>query len=399
MSDYNYIVSTGVIVPDTSTVLTGVQNEFKNAFGQDLVVTPSSPQGILITGETTSRMSVIRNNALLANQINPNLSQGVFLDAICALTGLQRDAATRTTVTATLAGVASTVIPEGTRAQTLAGDVFETTGEVTIGGGGTVSADFQSVEYGPVPCDTGDLTQIVDGILGWETVNNPAAGMLGTGTQSDQSLRALRKVTLALQGVSLSEAIVSRLYATPGVRSLSFRENVTDAPLVIEDVTLDTHSIYVCVDGGTNSDVAASLLATKSAGCGWNGDVTVEVVDQYSGQTYEVLFDRPQEISFKVRTTVSAGQAATINPVTATKEAIMAYVNGEIEGESGLVVGQNVSVFELAGAVNIMFPGIYVSNMEISAISSGGDSWVNIIDISISQIATLDPSNIAVTVE
>jgi hypothetical protein len=398
MGDYTYINEKGTIVPDTSTVLTDVQNEFKNAFGQDLIVDPSTPQGVLITSETTSRISVINNNAMLANQINPNISEGIFLDAVCALTGLERDAATPTTVSATLTGVATTVITEGTRAQTQAGDVFETTGEVTIGGGGTVTANFQSVDMGPIPCDIGDLSQIVDGVIGWETISNPAAATAGTNTQSDQSLRALRKVTLALQGVSLPEAIISRLYATPGVKSLTFRENIEASTQIIDGVSMVEHSIYACVDGGTNLDVATSLLSAKSGGCNWNGATTVNVEEPYSGQEYAVKFDRPTAVPVRVRATVSVS-SSLIDPQTAVPAAIMAYVNGEIEGEQGLIVGQDVSVFELAGAVNTQYPGIYVSNLEIAEITTDAPDWVTVIEIAIDQIATLEENDIQVIVE
>ena len=85
MADYQYIDTTGVIVPDTATIQSEVEGEYKAVFGQDLVVTPNTPQGVLITAEVAARSNVVRNNAALANQINPNLAGGVFLDAIWAV--------------------------------------------------------------------------------------------------------------------------------------------------------------------------------------------------------------------------------------------------------------------------------------------------------------------------
>lgn len=397
-SNYQYLVNTGVIVADTGTLLDIVQTEFKNAFGEDLIVTPDTPQGVLITGETAARTAVVNNNAALANQINPNIAGGVFLDAICALTGLQRLPATPTTVTATLSGVAGTVVPEGSRAQTQAQVVFQTIGAVTIGGDGTISANFESVDLGPAVCDVGDLTQIVDGILGWESVINAAAAVQGTNTQSDQSLRAERKVTLAGQGVSLPEAIVSGLYETPGVRSLSFRENVKSITQTIDGVSMVAHSIFVCVQGGTDTDVATTLLETKSGGCDWNGNTTINVTEPSSGQIYPVKFSRPEIVPFKVRTTVSV-VSSLIDPSSVVPQAILDYVNGNLEGEQGLIVGQDVSAFELAGAITTQYPGIYVSILEISPITTTGDDWgTSAIPISIEQIATLTAGDIEVTV-
>ncbi len=94
---YNYIEPQGVIVTDTTgEILNEVINEYQNAFGQDLIAPTinnpqsfSTPQGLLITSETLARQSVVDNNALLANQINPNVSGGIFLDAILALLDYQ----------------------------------------------------------------------------------------------------------------------------------------------------------------------------------------------------------------------------------------------------------------------------------------------------------------------
>lgn len=372
MANYQYIDSTGVIVADTADTQATVENEFKSAFGTDLITTPDTPQGVLITAEALARDAVIRNNADLANQINPNLAGGIFLDAICALTGLQRIAATRSSVTAQVTGIASTTIPAGSQAQTAAGDVFFSAADITLDGSGNGSGTFYSQEYGPISCGISDLNQIVTGVLGWETITNSAAATLGQSQQSDQSLRALRRNTLALQGISLGEAITSALYAVDGVKSLTFRENTANTTQTIDGVSMVAKSIYVCVDGGTDLDVATALLANKTVGAAWNGGVTQTVVEPYSGQSYDVKFSRPTEINMSVRVTIRSGTSLT-DPVSAVKDAIMAYVNGELNDESGFTVGNDVSPFELAGAVNQQNPSIFVKLVEIS--DDGGTTW------------------------
>ena len=99
-----------------------------------------------------------------------------------------------------------------------------------------------------------------------------------------------------------------------------------------------------------------------------------------------------------MRCTVSVN-SSLLDPNTAVPAAIMAYVNGEIEGEAGLIVGQDVSVFELAGAINVQYPGIYVESLEIAEKTTDAPVWVALIAIGIDQIATLLSSDIDVTVE
>lgn len=371
MADYQYLNNTGVVVPDTSDILKTVQNEFRTAFGNDLVVDPSTPQGVLITAETLARDAVVRNNAALANQINPNVAGGTFLDAIWALTGGQRTKATRSTVTATIAGVPGAIISAGARASVGAGgDEFELISTVVIGQAGSVNGFFQSVEFGPIAAPVGALDSIVTPVLGWETVSNSAAALLGTATQSDVSARRARRNTLALQGVSLPEAITSAVYATEGVKSLSFRENVTSAAATIDGVLMDPHSIYVCVDGGTDQDIAAALLQNKSLGAGWNGGVTVNVTEQASGQVYTVKFDRPTEITILAKVYVRVG-AVTGDPAAIVRDSVMQYVNGEMDGEDGWTVGSDASPFELAAAINSGAPGLFVTKVELAEQSTG----------------------------
>jgi hypothetical protein len=393
---YNYLEQTGVIVPDASAIRAEVEAEFRARFGLDLDISPETPQGVLITAITLERLAVARNNADLANQINPNLAGGVFLDALCALTALNRSQATRSTVVATLAGVNGTVIPAGARARTNAGDFFELVNTVIIGSGGSVSGNFRSVEFGAIPAGAGELINIVDAVLGWETITNASAAVLGQGKQSDFSLRNLRRQTLALQGISTPEAIVSGVLALDGVLSMSFAENVTDAPLEIDSIELDPRSVYVCVDGGSDADIAAVLLRKKTMGAGWNGDQEVTIVEPFSGQTYTVKFDRPQEVPIMVRANVRAG-SALIDAQALSVQAILDYANGSIEDEAGFVVNGNVSVWELAGAINQIEPKIFVDSLEVS--TDDGMSWdTATVEIEINQVARITADDIEITV-
>lgn len=377
-SNYQFITPTGTVVPDTALLLAEVEQEFKNAFGADLVVTPDTPQGVLIAGETSARAAVAENNAQVANQINPNLAGGVFLDAICALLGLGRATATRTLVRdVTLAGQPSTIIPAGTRAATAAGDIFETVGGTVLDSLGAGTVNFQSVEYGPVPCGVGDLTVVVDAVLGWETVTNASAGIPGTAEQSDESLRDLRRRTLARQGISVNEAITSDVQAVDGVKSMQFRENIAPTTQVIDGISLVAHSIWACVDGGSDEDIAQALLDNKTCGAAWNGAESVVITDEFTGQDYTVLFDRPIDIPMLIRVTVR--QANFLGNVTTTvRDAVLAYARGEIPGERGFVVGANVSPFEIAGGVTYFAPGLFVALVEVATVVGGPGTFQSI---------------------
>ncbi|KMV69539.1 hypothetical protein AI29_00780 [bacteria symbiont BFo2 of Frankliniella occidentalis] len=394
MSDYQFIASTGVIIPDTSTLRKQVENEFRDVFGQAIDLSPETPQGALVTMEVENRDAIVRNNAELANQINPDVAGGIFLDAIWALMGGQRLSATHSFLTnVEFAGVPQTLIPKGSLAETQAGDAFETTSVLIIGNDGVTKGDMRSVETGPVGCGAGKLVRVASSVLGWETVNNPADAVLGRVAESDIRTRRRRRNTLAKNTVSVGEAITSALYDIEGVESLSYRENYTDADQVIDGVPLVKHSIYVCVDGGLSEEIAVALLRTKTVGAAYNGSETVEVTEPSSGQVYNVRFDRPKEITVFCRVTVrkSPFDAQTLIP-----DAVEKWVAGETDTDDGLAVGRDVSPFEIAAAVNTAEPRLFVLKVELS---TDGVAWsTDVIPVQINAVARLRRNAVQVVI-
>ncbi|NIV10513.1 MAG: hypothetical protein GWN62_04215, partial [Aliifodinibius sp.] len=63
-------------------------------------------------------------------------------------------------------------------------------------------------------------TVATGGPLGWETINNTVAATLGESEEPDEVSRQRRIDTLALQGISISEAVTSAVNDLDGVKSL-----------------------------------------------------------------------------------------------------------------------------------------------------------------------------------
>jgi hypothetical protein len=371
---YNFIANTGVIIVDSGVILTEVQDEYLSAFGSDLNLSPNTPQGILIATETLARTAVADNNATLANQINPNEAGGIFLDALMSLTGASRQPATSSLVNCTLTGVAGTSIPAGAQISDTSDNLYQIVSTTVIPVGGSISdVPFQSVLTGPIPGLANTLTTIVSNILGWETVTNPLDAVQGVSTQSDVQARLLRSNALAAQGVGIAEAIIAGLLLTSGVTSLTFQENATSSPATINSVPMVANSLYTCVAGtATLASIAETLTNKKSAGCAYNNGLgipqSVNYTNPFSGQVIPVLFDTPSFVTVSIKVTVHQFTSVQ-NVQQAVINAVLAYANGTIPSESGFVVGADVSPFQIAGAVNILVPGLFVQKVEIAKVS------------------------------
>lgn len=401
MATYKYVSPSGVIVPDTSQILSDTESEWKSLFGDDLDVTPDTPQGMLIASDVAVRAEVAANNAVIANQINPNYAGGIFLDDIWALTGGRRRAATYTLVDSVLlTGTPGVVIPSGSR-RAANGKLFELLSTVVLDNAGKGTGIFQALEPGAVPCPAHTLTTPVVGFTppGWETSDNPLAGLIGSEAQSDFSARKERRQTLAVQGRSVAEAIFSNVKALSGVYSLSLRENTSPATVVVDGISLVGHSVWACVDGGSDEAVAAALYRSKTGGAGWNGAVSVTVIDNWSGQKSVVQFDRPVARPVMAKFTVSAKGAGTGDIVSLVKETILNYANGQLaNGEEGFVLGADVSPFELSAAANTASPALFIRSVEV-ALKSATPGWSKEdIAIGLNEKATIQADDIIVVI-
>lgn len=354
---YDLVTATGVIVPDTADLRSEVEAEYKRIFGADLDVSPETPQGRLIEVNALGRSNAIMLNALTANQINPDVATGVFLDAIAALTDCYRAKATKSMVTAT--GI------------------------------------FLSRDDGPVAAPAASLINIVDGVLSWETVNNDAAAILGAEEQSDRDLRIRRRRTL-FTGATYLGALESVVWRVPNVQGVLALDNPTGETVVKDFVTLKPHSVYVAVHGGADAEIALALYKTKTVGADYNGNTTVTIHDPENHRPYEVTFQRPNEVIIEVEVRVVV-ESAIANVKEAIQKAVIDYEQGNIPNIGGLNIGTDVSPFEIAGAIAAQVPGVYIKSVLIAKLNE--TPGVADIAINADEIARIPASAVTINLE
>lgn len=395
---YNYVSPDGVIVPDTSEIKASTEQEWRDLYGEDIDLNDETPQGMMVGQETAVRSELVANNAAIANQINPNIAGGIFLDDIWSLTGGKRRQATYTTVyNVLLGGAPGAIVPSGSRRATSSGNVFELISTVILDSvTGTGTGTFQALEPGPQTVPIGTLTVPVRGYtsVGWETSYNGEAGIPGAAAQSDIQARRERKETLALQGRSIAEAVYGNVRAVDGVQSISFRENTANTSQTIDGIAMVPHSVWACVDGGEEAEVALALYTAKTGGAAWNGAEAVDVRDPFSSQISTVKFDRPEAVPVMVRFTIAAGSGIS-DPAALIRSSVLAYANGQTD-EKGFSLGEDVSPFELAAAGNLAASEIFIKKVEISPLQAIPAWQTDLFEIALNEKATITADNILV---
>lgn len=380
---YIYIIDTGVIVADTANVKSDIEAEWLGAVNPNLNLNSSTPQGTMIAGETIARTSVMRNNAEVANVINPDLSYGTFLDAVCNFLGIKRGIDRSTIATGIeITGNPSVVIQEGSRVQTSDGAIFLTVGQTIIDATGHALAVISSLDYGPIALPLGDLN-IIDGTIGWGTAKVVAGTVVTDGALhlEDNQLKNQRNLRLAQQGTGSTEAIWAAILAVPNVTSCMVIENNTGVVGALNGITFTLpNAMWVCVAGTpVKSELAKALYEAHQSGCPWDyaaegvpvdAPLGVPVLDPFSGQEYFVKWTTPVKYDLYVDVTVSTGTSSA-SPAQSVQSAILNYGAGKQPGEQGFVVGAQMSGFELAGAINYYVPGLYVKNVKVAVVLAG----------------------------
>ena len=393
MSKYEFINDRGIINADTSSIIEEVKDEFRAIFGEEIDMSPETIQGVIATMLAEQRDNTMRAAVEIANQINPDISHGVFLDALTNWMGGKRNPATYTVINdVEMRGKAGTIIPQGSIA-TSNGNKFALTLTQILDKDGKAIGDFKAVEIGAIPAPPNSLDKVASSVLGWESVSNPKQGIVGKEEETDDGLRMRRERILGLQGVGEVENIISGLFSVPEVHSLSFYENRTEKPVVVDGITIKPHGLYTCIHGGADSDIARMFGRKKNIGSSMTGDKKVVVKDEITDKDSEYFFSRPKQIPIFIRATV---QDSSINAREIVPDIVHRWSEGKIAVDVGLTVARSVSPFEIASAINSEQPMLFVRNVELS---KDGKTWSSTtLSCKINEIFTLGSGAVSVVI-
>jgi len=395
------ITDTGAVGRTLDEYLTILENLFKSVFGADFDVSTETPQGqvigllALIFSEADEAIVKTSNGTSIFRAC------GQQLDGLTAILSTLRDDAERSQVTVTLTGVPSTVIPAGSRARSVNNDLFVLDDDVQLDGTGTATATMFSVETGIVSALAGEISNIVDVVPGWETVNNAAAASLGQSREVDQLLVQRYFRELFRNATSVIRSVEGLVSALEGVTDVIARENDTPNPIILQNVTIPPHSIAVVVEGGGNTEIAEAIVLRKTGGTGTTGTTSVTLPDRPSG--IPITFFRPTPIEILVNINVSLTPDVVGNVQALINERLMNYVNGnfivDTEGffeTDGLNIAETLYLHRLYTAVNSV-QGIIINNLTLQVKGTGVD--VTEIPIDLDQKITIsDSADITITV-
>ena len=388
----------GFVPPAESDVVTGVQADMNGAFGGNLNLDPKTPQGQLVT--STSAIVGDKNDQFcaLANGVDPARASGRMQDAIGRIYFIDRQAALPTSVSCTIVGAPGTPIPTGALAQATDGNLYFCTAGGTIPAGGSLTLQFQCQKTGPIACPASSLSTIYQAIPGWDTITNPADGVIGRNVETRAEFEQRRKDSVAKNALGSNAAVLGAILDVANVLDAYVIDNPTGGPLTIGSVTIPAGNLFCCVAGGDPQAVANAVWTKKMPGCPMYGTTTETVYDTVSGYSpplpsYAIKFTVATPTALAVAVTVANSAQVPTNALAQIQTAVLNAFTGADNGTRARIASTLYASRYYAGVAGL---GAWAQIVSIQ-IGLAGGALGNSLTMGINQVPTLSAANITLS--
>lgn len=383
---------TGFTVKTYNEIVTELETSFKGVFGDNIDLSAQGPIGQIISILAEREADVWDAAQEVYSSFDPDQATGSALDALAALTGTLREAATHSTVTVTCTGTAGATIPAGTKFSTTGTAVqFETLAAATFDGTFvTCTVDCQSVDTGPLVALAGTLTVIDTPVDGLTSVTNALDAVLGSNVETDAELRSRREDEIRTTDTGALEAIRAAVLAagSSAVDQCVVFENITDAT---DADNIPPHAINVVVDPGTATDaqIAAAIFGSVAAGIATYGTDKSATVTDTQGVNHTILWDEAdQKLCYVAATITYDADHWPVDGTTQAQTLILAYE------ASTLVMGKDLVGRALGAEIFKGVEGVLDCVVLVGTVNPPLSASVS---IGLREIAALDSSRITIT--
>lgn len=391
---------TGPIAPQESAILQGRQEDINAAFGGNLNPALNTPQGQLASSDAAIIADKDAAIIYVASQMDPDTAADAFQDAIGRIYFMKREPGTPSTAQCVCTGAFNVTINAGAQAQDKNGNfwVCKQTGIIPVGG--SVTLPFACTVLGPTPIPAHNISIPIAGINGWDTIDNPLDGAVGSDVESRAAYEYRRQQSVAIGGQGSYVAIQAAVAAVPGVIDSFVVENVTNATVNFGSTNYPVvaHSVYVAAVGGAPADIANAIMQKKDPGCNMNGNTTVVIPDpSYASNppTYPYTYNIPTNTAFQFAVQIQNSASLPANIVQLVQNAIVASFTGA-DGSQRARINSIVLAGKFYAPVAAIGPTVNCVSI-LLGFKSGDTATHNSKTVGIDQFPTLQPADVAVT--
>ena len=371
----NQITENGIEIDDLQTIVSNLTEAFKSIYGQDINVTQSTPDGQLINIAAQAKIDTLELAVALYNLFNPETVRGRPQDNLYKLVGLTRKASAFTFVEVNVTTTGACILQglddkaedingTGYTVSDTVGNNFILLNTEYINEAGTYLLAFRAQNVGAIEVLPNTITNMVSVIGNVSGVNNPSIPyIVGQEEETDANFNIRFNKSRALGATGQDDGLLAQLLNINLVTGAYVHDNRTN---ITDDTGTAAHTIWCIVEGGTNADIAETIYANLTAGCGMRGSVSVDVT-KLNGRTEEIKFDRPSYQNLYIKFDYINKGSAEVD-----EDELKNYLVNELQ--TGIYT--SVDTLEITNVIQAFSPNIIPYNLEVSGDNSNWAEYV-----------------------
>jgi uncharacterized phage protein gp47/JayE len=342
----NYIDITGLHLQILADIITELEDGFKAIYGNDINVAANSPDGQMINLFAQAKMDSLDLINSVYSSFSPSSAAGVVLDQRCAINGIIRKGATKTTAyvvvttdrIVNLVGLSSNSGTPFTVSDTSGNKYYLTTDTTTASGAN--SLHFTAAIAGAVDVSPATITTIETVTLGVVSVSNTGGATIqGIDEETDAALRYRRSVSVSNPSTGALDGLMGALLAIEDVLYAKVYENNTGTT---DTYGIPAHSIWAVVDSGSatgTTGIAQTIYERRNVGCGMyygtgstgvTGQAKTVNITQLNGYDIPIKFSTPTYYDLYIDLTVTSKLSTHSVDETFLKNEIYAGIQYDI---------------------------------------------------------------------
>lgn len=264
------LTSAGLSVATYPQIRKALATKFKEIYGSDIDLSTTSADGIYL-----ENVSLLINNLLavikmLYSELNIDTATGVYLEALCSLSGIYRKPATKSIAVLKLINNndETIILDSSKKLEFIDGNNISWITKVQVGSqielikNEPTEVIVECEKYGPIVAPSGWIDKLISNEYNI-TIEQENDAEIGSYEENDSHLRLRRNESMSTKGISVLETLAGALLNLSGIDDVKIYNNDTSSTINSADGTqINTHDIYVVIRKKQNVKIDNSTIGS-----------------------------------------------------------------------------------------------------------------------------------------
>lgn len=312
------ITDKGITTESLPEILERVSNRFREIYGRDINLDPSTPDGQLIGFFAQEMANANQIISAIVHMLNPYTATGRWLTDRALYAGVVRRGADYSRANNVIVtGNKGVQLPSGLVLRDGNGNKWVTEIPYRLNQDGSAVIKVRSQELGVYQLSKNDELTTESLLVGIDKIVVDEPSIDGKEEETDGELLVRFMKSHAINNEDDRDGIQASILSLDDVKQCVVYENPTGKT---DDIGVPPHSINAVVVGGRNKDIAMAIIRKKKGGCGMMGEISESV--EVGGLPRVAKFDRAKDKKVSVNVTVKRVEMFTDYDEERTKQAL-----------------------------------------------------------------------------